>query len=206
MDCEQGEKVEAPVKKVIPPPPEKWVEIHFKLLNWKFMNFSMKFREQTHVFTLKKLLQERHGRIDDLTLCFHAYAEANEIKDEMMTLKQCGLKGAPLEKPSEEELATLAAAAGGGAGDASDTATNPTASGAAPHTENGEADSGGNTATNGGADDGGDGSHSPTPPQATPMSPSGKGSAVGTYRIPQYQLLYDFKPANFSDPVVLYFH
>ena len=47
--------------------------IHFKLLNWKFMNFSMKFRETTHIFTLKKLLQQRHGRVDDLRLCFNQF-------------------------------------------------------------------------------------------------------------------------------------
>lgn len=43
------------------------------------MNFSMKFRENTYIFTIKKILQERHGRIDDLKLCFHAFTETNEI-------------------------------------------------------------------------------------------------------------------------------
>jgi hypothetical protein len=113
------------------------VNIQFKLLNWKFMNFSMKFRENTHIFTLKKLLQERHGRIDDLKLCFHAFVEQNEIHNEMLTLRECGLKGAPIEPPEPEE-------------------------GVAP-------------------------------------------IAAADMVIPSVQLFYDFKPANFSDPVVLYF-
>ncbi len=57
------------------------------------MNFSMKFREDTHVFTIKKILQERHGRMDDLKLCFNSFADVNEISDEMLTLRECGLKG-----------------------------------------------------------------------------------------------------------------
>lgn len=107
------------------------------------MNFSMKFRENTHIFTLKKILQERHGRIDDLKLCFHAFTEINEIKDEMLTLKECGLKGQPLE-PMENEL------------------TETTAEGVAKIT-------------------------------------------TEVITIPTVQLFYDFKPTNFSDPVVLYF-
>eukprot|EP01032_Pedospumella_encystans_P010122 gene10122-11859_t len=134
---DEGEVVQVPKKKV-PTIRENWVNIQFKLLNWKFMNFSMKFRENTHVFTLKKLLQERHGRIDDLKLCFHAFTEGNEIHNEMLTLKECGLKGAPIEPPDLEE---------------------------------------GETA----------------PAEPVEMV------------IPTVQLFYDFKPANFSDPVVLYF-
>lgn len=101
------------------------------------MNFSMKFRENTHIFTLKKLLQNRHGRIDDLKLCFNAFNETNEVKDEMMTLKECGLTGSPLEPPEPAE--------GEEAIDPADVV------------------------------------------------------------IPTVVLIYDFKPANYSDPVVLYF-
>jgi len=63
------------------------------MLNWKYMNFNMKFREDTHIFTIKKLLAERHGRVEELKLCFHAFSESNEVKDEMSTLKGCGIKG-----------------------------------------------------------------------------------------------------------------
>ena len=72
---------------------DNWVLLEFKLLNWKYMNFSQKFRETTHVFTVKKLLCERHGRIEDLRICLNSFSETTEIKDEMLTLKECGLKG-----------------------------------------------------------------------------------------------------------------
>ena len=57
------------------------------------MNFTMKFKEDTHIFSIKKLLRERHGRMDDLKLCFNSFSEANEITDEMLTLLEYGLKG-----------------------------------------------------------------------------------------------------------------
>ena len=79
------------------PPPmmslDNFVMLDFKLLNWKYMNFTQKFRDTTHIFTIKKLLKERHGRIEDLKVCLNAFSEPNEIKDEMLTLKECGCKG-----------------------------------------------------------------------------------------------------------------
>lgn len=127
------------------------MKIEFKLLNWKFMNFSQRFREDTHLFSIKKvsispplafstssphvqLLRERHGRMDDLKLCFHAFTEANEVHDEMLTLQECGLKGVPVgyaQTDEEKELEDKS--------------------------------------------------------------------------VPVVQLFYDFKPTNYSDPVVLYF-
>lgn len=100
----EGEETEAPKK--APPIIENWVRIDFKLLNWKFMNFTMKLKEDTYIFTIKRILQERHGKIEDLKLCFHSFIEANEIRDEMLTLKDCGLKGTPVghaETPEEKE-------------------------------------------------------------------------------------------------------
>ena len=35
---------------------DNWVILDFKLLNWKYMNFQMKFRENTHVFSIKVYL------------------------------------------------------------------------------------------------------------------------------------------------------
>ena len=72
---------------------DTFVILEFKLLNWKYMNFTQKFRDSTHVFTIKKLLKERHGRIEDLKVCLNAFSEPNEVKDEMLTLKECGLRG-----------------------------------------------------------------------------------------------------------------
>ena len=82
---------------------DHYVKLEFKLLNWKYMNFTMKFREDTHIFSIKKLLRERHGRMDDLKLCFNSFSEANEINDEMLTLLEYGLKGVQPEVKVDEE-------------------------------------------------------------------------------------------------------
>lgn len=47
------------------------------------------------IFLSKNLLLEHHGRVDDLILCKGAFTEANELQDEMQTLKGYGIKGAP---------------------------------------------------------------------------------------------------------------
>jgi hypothetical protein len=90
----------------------------------------MKFKEDTHIFTIVKILQERHGKLDSLKLCFHSFSEINEINDEMLTLKECGLKGTYVDIHNKDETAT----------------------------------------------------------------------------VPTVLLFYDFKPTNFSDPVILYFN
>lgn len=57
------------------------------------MNFTMKFRDSTKIFTIKKLLRERHGRMDDLKICKNSFTESNELNDEMLTLKEYKLIG-----------------------------------------------------------------------------------------------------------------
>ena len=34
--------------------------------------------------------------MNDLKICFHSFTEANEIQNDMLTLLQCGITGAPL--------------------------------------------------------------------------------------------------------------
>lgn len=81
---------------------ENWVILDFKLLNWKYMNFQMKFRENTHIFSIKKILRERLGKMNDLKICFNSYSEANEVHNDMLTLAQCGVTGAPLSNDIDE--------------------------------------------------------------------------------------------------------
>jgi hypothetical protein len=91
MRAKKGKKAkgEPKVKVDEAPPPyvpkrESWINIEFKLLNWKFMNFAQRFRtEETHLFTIKKLLQERHGKLDSLKLCFYSFTDSNELNDEI---------------------------------------------------------------------------------------------------------------------------
>ena len=73
--------------------PDLWVKIEFKLLNWKYMNFSAKVRDNSRVFALKKLLAGRHGHVKDLKLCLNSFSESNELEDEMATLADVGIKG-----------------------------------------------------------------------------------------------------------------
>lgn len=47
------------------------------------------------LFWPQNLLLEHHGRVDDLILCKGSFTEANELKDEMQTLKGYGIKGVP---------------------------------------------------------------------------------------------------------------
>ena len=61
------------------------------------MNFKQRFKDTTHIFTLKRLLREKHGRIEDLKICFHEYSEPNEVSNEMLNLRECGLTGQHLE-------------------------------------------------------------------------------------------------------------
>ena len=76
---------------------EKWMKLNFKLLNWKYMDFTMTFKETARVFTLKKILSQRHGHTKDMKLCQNSFTEINEMTDEMLSLSEYGLKGEPRE-------------------------------------------------------------------------------------------------------------
>ncbi|CAM9533547.1 unnamed protein product, partial [Choristocarpus tenellus] len=76
------------------PDNERWVTLDLKLLNWKYLDFKHRVKTSTHIFTVKKMLMERHGRVTDLVLCKGAFTEANELSDEMLTLEGYGVRGA----------------------------------------------------------------------------------------------------------------
>lgn len=50
------------------------------------MNFSLKVKDNTNIFTIKNILRERHGQMEDLRICFTAFTEGNEVKNDMLTL------------------------------------------------------------------------------------------------------------------------
>ena len=57
----------APVAQAAPPPKIKadvvnYVTLSMNLMNWRFMNFTMRVPTETHLFTVKKAITERHGR------------------------------------------------------------------------------------------------------------------------------------------------
>lgn len=58
------------------------------------MNFSLKVKESTNIFTIKNILRERHGQMEDLKICFTAFTEGNEVKNDMLTLTGTYIRGA----------------------------------------------------------------------------------------------------------------
>ncbi len=77
---------------------ENYIILSFNLLNWAFMNFQQKFTEKTYMFTVKKILAERHGHLKELRVCIGSFIEANECVNDIVTLKECGLSGKPQVK------------------------------------------------------------------------------------------------------------
>ena len=78
--------------------PEKWVTLEMNLMNWAFLNFSVKIRVKTHLFSVRKMLEEKHGRMRDLKICLHQFTEKNEMGDEMMTLEDYFVEAEPKGK------------------------------------------------------------------------------------------------------------
>ena len=54
-----------------------------KMMNWQFMNFSHKCKTDTYLFSIKKLLEERHGRIKSLRLMITRADPEKEMEDEL---------------------------------------------------------------------------------------------------------------------------
>ena len=63
------------------------------------MNFQVKVRTDAHLFSIKKKIEERHGRITELRICKEQFSERNEMTDEMKTLQAYGIEGAPVDDP-----------------------------------------------------------------------------------------------------------
>ena len=61
-------KEDAFVPRLYPGERDNWMVIEFKLINWKFMNFKMKLREETRMFTIKDIIRQRHGKIEGIQL------------------------------------------------------------------------------------------------------------------------------------------
>ena len=74
---------------------EYWVTLDMKLCNWEHMDFKMSVKTATHLFTIKNKLADHHGRIENLQICKHSFKDCNEMNDEMKTLEDYGIKGAP---------------------------------------------------------------------------------------------------------------
>ena len=100
--------------------------------------------------------------------------EINEIKDEMLTLKECGLKGTPEPEPVDPDAAPLTTA---------------------PSTVN----------NNGISKTASDKNEEALPSPSSPSHVTSDKLSIVSISIPAYQLFYDFKPTNYSDPIILYY-
>ena len=63
----KGKKKEPEPEDTGPPPPppdlNSYVALSLKLMNWKFMDDSTIVTDETHLFTIKKKLEQKHGRM-----------------------------------------------------------------------------------------------------------------------------------------------
>jgi hypothetical protein len=86
----------AETEELIPAFVQEYVTIHFKLVNWSFLDFSMEVCiNTTKLYSLKRKITERHGRISNLRVYHGSVQPETELKDEMKTLEQLGMQGLP---------------------------------------------------------------------------------------------------------------
>lgn len=89
-----------------PPPVETepdltpWVTLDMHLMNWHFMNFKYRCKTTTCLFTIRNQLVKRHGLLKDLTIHKNEWAVKNEMSDDMATLEDYGILGAPASAPA----------------------------------------------------------------------------------------------------------
>jgi hypothetical protein len=83
---------------LLPEVPE-WVTLDLKLLNWNYMNFQWRVKTSTRLFAVREKLKDRHGRITELKICKEQFSAKNELKEDMATLEQCHIRGAPQDAP-----------------------------------------------------------------------------------------------------------
>jgi hypothetical protein len=66
-----------------------------QLIDWSYMDFSRTFHSSATIHTVKEVIKKWHGgKIQSLTLCKDSYQETNELRDDKLTLKECGIGGA----------------------------------------------------------------------------------------------------------------
>lgn len=84
----------------VPPPKDdtKWVSLDMKLVNWAYLNYSIRVKLDTPLFSIKKRLVARHGRMSELRLYKDAVEDDNELVDEMITLEAAGVPGGTVDE------------------------------------------------------------------------------------------------------------
>ena len=62
------------------------------------MDFQLSMKVDTCLFTVKTLLNQKHGRITDLVVCKGGFNEQSELTDDTKMLQEYGIAGGPKEK------------------------------------------------------------------------------------------------------------
>ena len=73
-----------------------------KLVNWRFLDFQLKLRCSTPLFSVKKKLRDKHGLIKNLKLYKGQRHPSNELIGDELTLSELGIQGAAKEAQDEE--------------------------------------------------------------------------------------------------------
>ena len=82
-----------------------FVKLEFKLVDWSFLDFSRVVSTDTSVQSIKESIKLHHGgNIKRLTLCLDFYQETNELRNEMLTLKEIGIGGGSKNEPTERVM------------------------------------------------------------------------------------------------------
>ena len=76
---------------------DKFVNLHLKLVNWIFLDFELKDCnvEKVRLFTLKRKIKERHGRVNCLRVYMGTISPQSELTEDMATLQEMGVEGSP---------------------------------------------------------------------------------------------------------------
>ena len=62
-------------------------------MNWTYLDFDTRLRTTTPLYSIKKLLKERHGRTEELRLYKETPTSDCELTNDMLTLEQVGVEG-----------------------------------------------------------------------------------------------------------------
>jgi hypothetical protein len=79
---------------------QRFVMVHFKLVTWEYLNFSMHLPTNTRLFAVSEIIQEHHGgSIYDLAMYKYQVHPRNLLSDLAKTLEESGIEGGlPEEK------------------------------------------------------------------------------------------------------------
>ena len=91
----QGALGDLETQVLVPEFVQQYVTIHCKLVNWVFLDFTLKdvCINNTKLYSIRRKIKERHGRISNLRVYHGSMQPQTEMKDEMLTLEQLGVEG-----------------------------------------------------------------------------------------------------------------